>query len=716
MKTLLLLYWLIILPFVAGAQPSAIERAQAALAAHPTPDTGRVNRLNALAFFQRSQAPQQTRAGYEEALSLARQLNYPSGEARALLGLGFYYRFRNDYVPALTYTQQAQQLFTKLGDRLNQIACLYNLSYAVGGQGNYAQSMAYSFEGLELAEQLHSQKWLTLLNSQLGNACIALGEYPKARQYFVRGLKLAQGVGDQDGIAHCVSGLGELCRLQGQWAQARWYFEQNAVLSESLGNQGGITMSLYNIADMEERLGRYQKAFSAAYRCLQRMRQLDDVGRIPLVQLVLARAYLHTEQPDSAWAYGQAALQAAQQSGVKSTIRDASDVLAQASADRGRFTDAYRYLALFMAYRDSLTSQEVTRRTAALQYQYALDKQKSQIQLLTRNEQLIRQQNRQQQVLLIGSLAALAVVAGLSVLLWRNNRQKQQANKQLRRQQQELQATQAQLIQAEKLAALGELTAGIAHEMQNPLNFVTNFAEVSADLSQELQEEARAGNYEEVEDLAGELAQNMQKIIHHGQRASGIVLGMLDHARPSNGQRQAVDLNALADEYLRLAHESWCIQHPHFTSALTTDLAPDLGSVEVVPTDIGRVLLNLYTNAFYALQQKAATQGADYQPQITVRTRCSGQQVELSVRDNGIGMSPAVMQKIFQPFFTTKAPGEGTGLGLSLSYDIITKGHGGSMSVNSQEGEGTEVLLTLPLKHSIKQKVAPRDAKRPLFS
>jgi signal transduction histidine kinase len=308
------------------------------------------------------------------------------------------------------------------------------------------------------------------------------------------------------------------------------------------------------------------------------------------------------------------------------------------------------------------------------------------------------------------------VVAGLSVMLWRNNRQKHQANKQLRRQQQELQATQAQLVQAEKLAALGELTAGIAHEMQNPLNFVTNFAEVSADLSQELQEEARAGNYEEVEDLAGELAQNMQKIIHHGQRASGIVLGMLDHARPSNGQRQAVDLNALADEYLRTAYESWCIQHPHFTATLATDFAPELDSIEMVPTDIGRVLLNLYTNAFYALQQKTATHGEDYEPQIIVRTRHLGQQAELSVRDNGIGMSMAVMQKIFQPFFTTKAPGEGTGLGLSLSYDIVTQGHGGSMSVNSQEGEGTEVLLTLPLKHIIKQKAAQRDAERPLFS
>ncbi|WP_188548553.1 tetratricopeptide repeat-containing sensor histidine kinase [Hymenobacter qilianensis] len=710
MKTLLLLCLLSFLSFEARTQDSVGRRWQAAVEAHPQRDTGRVNRLNTLAFVQRANAPQQTKTAYEEALNLSREIGYTFGEARALLGLGFYYRFRNQYELSLDYTHKARKLFVRLNDHLHEISCLYNLSYTASGQGNYAQAMAYSFQGLKLADAIPSQKWLTLLNSQLGNTSIALGEYQKARQYFVRGLKLARGVGDQDGIAHCVSGLGELCRIQGQWAQARSYFEQGAVLAKELNNQGGITMSLYSIADMDERLGNYRAAFSAAFRALQRMKQLDDVGRMPLVQLILARAYLDTEQPDSAWVYGREALLAGQRTGNKSTIRDASDVLAQASSARGRFDEAYRYLAMFIAYRDSLDNQEVTRRTAALQYQYALEKKQSQIQLLTHNQQLIRQQNSQQRLLLLGSLAALVIVAGLSVLLWLNNQQKQRSNAQLQRQQEELKATQAQLVQAEKLAALGELTAGIAHEIQNPLNFVTNFADVSADISQELQTEARAGNFQEVEELAAELEQNLSKITQHGQRASAIIKGMLEHARPSTSERKPTDLNALATEYLNLAYESLRAKAPAFEVELITDFEAGLEPVALVPPDIGRVLLNLYTNAFYAVQQKAAVTDPDYQPQVQVSTRQSNGQVELRVRDNGMGMPADVAKKVFQPFFTTKPPGEGTGLGLSLSYDIVTKGHGGTLTFESREGEGTDILITLPLNQAKTRAVAKKGA------
>ena len=264
----------------------------------------------------------------------------------------------------------------------------------------------------------------------------------------------------------------------------------------------------------------------------------------------------------------------------------------------------------------------------------------------------------------------------------------------------ELKTTQAQLVQAEKMASLGELTAGIAHEIQNPLNFVNNFADVSAELVTELEEEqqkpARDPGLEA--ELLADLKQNLLKISQHGGRASSIVRGMLEHSRTSSGERTPTDLNQLADEYLRLAYHGLRAKDKSFNATLQPDFEPGLTPVSVVAQDLGRVLLNLLTNAFYAVTQRQRHGGdAGYAPTVGVRTRrVGGGQVEISVSDNGTGMSAAVQQKIFQPFFTTKPTGEGTGLGLSLSYDIVTKGHGGTLTVESQPGRGTTFLITLP--------------------
>ncbi len=255
-----------------------------------------------------------------------------------------------------------------------------------------------------------------------------------------------------------------------------------------------------------------------------------------------------------------------------------------------------------------------------------------------------------------------------------------------------LQATQAQLIQKEKLASLGELTAGIAHEIQNPLNFVNNFSEVSTELVNELKEEAKAGRTDDVLAIADDLTQNLQKITHHGGRASAIVKGMLEHSRTSTGEKQPTGLNALADEYLRLAYHGHRAKNKDFNAQLITDFDSSLSEVSLVAQDIGRVLLNLYNNAFYAVQQRAE---AGYEPTVWVSTTQANGHVEIRVRDNGMGISEAIKAKIFQPFFTTKPTGEGTGLGLSLSYDIITKGHGGTIEVETKEGEGTTFTVTL---------------------
>jgi signal transduction histidine kinase len=260
-----------------------------------------------------------------------------------------------------------------------------------------------------------------------------------------------------------------------------------------------------------------------------------------------------------------------------------------------------------------------------------------------------------------------------------------------------LQTTQQQLIQSEKLASLGELTAGIAHEIQNPLNFVNNFSEVSMELVDEMADELSKGDKDEAMAIAGDIKQNLEKIIHHGKRADGIVKGMLQHSRASNGIKELTDINALADEYLRLAFHGLRAKDKSFNADLVTHFEAGMPKINVVPQDIGRVLLNLFTNAFFAVQKMQAKSGAEYKPTIELSTSANNDFVKVKVKDNGTGIPDELKDKIMQPFFTTKPTGEGTGLGLSISYDIIVKGHNGQIEVSSKENEYTEFIIILPI-------------------
>ena len=266
----------------------------------------------------------------------------------------------------------------------------------------------------------------------------------------------------------------------------------------------------------------------------------------------------------------------------------------------------------------------------------------------------------------------------------------------------ELKATQTQLIHAEKMASLGELTAGIAHEIQNPLNFVNNFSEVSGELIVEMHEEIKKGDMEEVKAISTDIKENLDKINHHGKRAESIVKAMLLHSRTSTGQKEPTDINALADEYLRLSYHGMRARDKGFNAEFRTEFDPDLPKVDVVPQDMGRVLLNLINNAFQAVAEKSKTTVEkfheisiqNYTPTVTVTTKNHGDHIEIRVADNGNGIPGAIKDKIFQPFFTTKPTGQGTGLGLSLSYDIV-KAHGGSIEVESKENAGTAFVLQL---------------------
>ena len=280
----------------------------------------------------------------------------------------------------------------------------------------------------------------------------------------------------------------------------------------------------------------------------------------------------------------------------------------------------------------------------------------------------------------------------------------EETNAALEKSLEELKATQVQLIQSEKMASLGELTAGIAHEIQNPLNFVNNFSEVCNELIEEMREQMENENAEEAKAIANEIKMSLEKINLHGKRADGIVKSMLQHSRTSTGKKEPTDINVLADEYLRLAYHGLRAKDKSFNAALKTDYDENIGLIKIVSQDIGRVILNLITNAFYAVMEKKKLQpearlpeGQGYEPTVTVSTKKIDNKIIINVKDNGTGIPQKALDKIFQPFFTTKPTGQGTGLGLSLSYDIVTKGHGGELKVETKEGEYTTFSVILPV-------------------
>jgi signal transduction histidine kinase len=265
----------------------------------------------------------------------------------------------------------------------------------------------------------------------------------------------------------------------------------------------------------------------------------------------------------------------------------------------------------------------------------------------------------------------------------------------------ELKAAQAQLIQAEKMASLGELTAGIAHEIQNPLNFVNNFSEVSSELVEEMEDAILKSDREEIIAIASDIKANLQKIVHHGKRADAIVKGMLQHSRAGSDKKEPSDINALVDEYLRLCYHGLRAKDKSFNATIKTEFDSTLEKINIIPQNIGRVILNLLTNAFYVVDEKKKACQAEpveanplYEPTVSVSTKKVGNKVEIRVTDNGNGIPQKVLDKIYQPFFTTKPTGQGTGLGLSLSYDIV-KAHGGELKVVTKDGEGSMFIVVL---------------------
>ncbi len=691
MKPVLFTLLLLLAYSPACAQPKTGQaRLDSLLAELPRakPDTNRVKLLNQISFTYATMNPTEGLNYANQALALARQLKWKKGVASSYSMLGNFYKNQSDYSKALSYYLSGLTIAEAIKDKYRITAITGNMGNIYFDLTNYPQALTNYEKALKGCEELGFKRGVAIGLRNIGYVYSEQGDYSKALVYYQKALKLDEALGSRE--ESYIDGLGLAYLNLADYPQALTYLQKGLNLNKATGNKGQSAANYAGLSKLYLKMATDSNAtFLTTLLRSDKANTLQKANTYADSAVVLAK-----EQGDLRILY-----RAYQ---TRSQIQDA---LGEPQAALGSYQD-------FIKTKDLVINQQNSNKIAVATLQYDFDKKETAFKFEQQLSAVQFQQQKQQRTYLLGGVGLLLALLGLLVFGYA---QKQKANttinqksNQLEQSLAELKATQTQLIQKEKLASLGELTAGIAHEIQNPLNFVNNFSEVSTELVIELEEEQQKINRDtELEaDLLVDLKQNLQKITHHGKRAGAIVKGMLEHSRASTGERTPTDLNALADEYLRLAYHGLLrsegrtpgdpAKDESANYQLITNFATDLSSVSVVAQDIGRVLLNLYNNAFYAVQQRAQGLGETYQPTVTVSTSQLNGHVEIRVSDNGTGIPESVKGKIFQPFFTTKPTGEGTGLGLSLSYDIITKGHGGTLMVESQDGEGTAFIIQLP--------------------
>ena len=393
----------------------------------------------------------------------------------------------------------------------------------------------------------------------------------------------------------------------------------------------------------------------------------------------------------------------------KLTIAESAGILGELYEQNGEQAKALSFYKVQHGILDSIANRNYQNKLAYFETNSEMEKVNSQLQALSVQKALQEKLYRQEKLLknFLIAISILIVMASFFVIRNMYSRRKKilaqnelldLQNKQVKQAFDELKSAQKQLIQSEKMASLGELTAGIAHEIQNPLNFVKNFSELNQELLVDITNEIDNGNLNELKIIAGNIRENEAKILFHGNRADAIVKNMLQHSQTSNNVKEQTDINMLAGEYLRLAYHGFMAKNKSLQITCNTEFDNSAPKINLIPQDIGRVLLNLFNNAFQAVTEMKKEQTNSYEPIITLSTMKAGNNVFISVKDNGKGIPLKVLDKIFQPFFTTKPAGQGTGLGLSLSYDII-KAHGGEIKVETKEGEGSEFIVHLPVTH-----------------
>ena len=688
----------------------------------------------------------------QHALALAQKLKWQYGVTKVYRSFGDHYYIKKDFATAHQYLDKAfKTSLSGSNDELTGNLLSYSAA-AIYYQGkNTDAAISYMLSGAERFKKMGKAKLIPGVYFEIGAYNVSRYNYSAGLEYFNKALQLEEKMPQEylkgwevEQIAWLYRNLHNIEKAKAVLLKAIAKYKKegknydlavaydqlaecytdendhiNAIIYYNKTLQIGKTINLADIPAMAENaigwnyflLKKYDSAYvhtkqaialekNDSVRLIYSLSTLGSIYREAPLSVLKKAGLKPGEQYQKSAGLLAAAIKTAEKRGLIDIANGNRGELIKTYEKMHLYQDAYQYYKKYIKEKDHIDSlkneKDVLLKEAQLTYSHKEDSLNYR-QNIT-NAQL--KQKKQQSYFFIGGIAVLLILSGF---IWLNFNNQRKANALLAEQKlqtetalNELKAAQQQLIQSEKMASLGELTAGIAHEIQNPLNFVNNFSDVNREMIAELKEALGAGDVEEALGIAADIEQNEEKIHHHGKRADGIVKGMLEHSRASTGQKEPTDINKLTDEYLRLAYHGLRAKDKSFNAKLVTRFDEKLPLINAVPQDIGRVLLNLFNNAFYAVQQKQKTAAPEYEPVIEVSTSVTGDQLQLSVKDNGTGIPDSIKEKIMQPFFTTKPAGQGTGLGLSLSYDIIGKGHSGQLIVNSTPGEGAEFIVQLP--------------------
>ena len=708
-------------------------------------DTQRINLVLAKLYLLSNVSLDSAIALAKQTLPVARKLNYYKGEFNLRVSLTSNYAFKGDFIAAAEQLNYLDNFTRPANDSLDYAVLfgtkglLYgirskydssipwyinavriyernkskdklprtygNLAIGYQQEGNFSQALAYQQKALSLADENQDEpaRARTLVN--IANTYESLRDTTRALQTFFKAIEIAKKNRLVNVELYSYSNLSDLFSNQGKKQQAYEFALKALPLAHILGDKGMEAASMAKAATALAQLNRVSEAEAMARSAIQIADSSTQPFNIYQAYGAMGEVQVAKENYGSAIQFFEKGIAALQ----RSAIYEAGNVevykhLSLAYEKTGNYSKALANYKLATAIADSLHKKDNIRKATELTMNFEFDKTQAIAKAAQDKKDADAKRVKSQQLSYILALSGIALaVLIIALLLLKNNKQKQKVNSALQHQKEkvestltELKITQAQLVQSEKMASLGELTAGIAHEIQNPLNFVNNFSDINKELLEELKEELDRGNIEDVRTIANNVIDNETKINHHGKRADSIVKGMLQHSRTSTGKKELTDINKLADEYLRLSYHGLRAKDKSFNAAFKTDFDKRVGQIDIMPQDVGRVLLNLFNNAFYAVNEKKKASNSGFEPTVTVSTMKTATGVEINVADNGTGIPQAALNKIYQPFFTTKPTGEGTGLGLSLSYDIVTKSHGGQLAVETKEGEGTVFKINLP--------------------
>ncbi|MBT8219382.1 MAG: tetratricopeptide repeat protein [Bacteroidia bacterium] len=676
---------------------------------------------------------------------------------RTYTRVGHFYQDNSD-AKAIEFYKEALAISEQLDIPVRIANSHYNMAYSYLIKSDFDDALDHYLQSARVYEEIPDSFRLANALMSVANIYSENNDYPKTEEYHARAQTIVEGVRDTFLLSELLNSRGVLYDRQEKFEEALTYFQRAYDLAVSVNADDLVSYTLSNMALTYKRQGRSEKALEIFNQVLDIFEQSEYPPYVyASIHNNIGSTYAQMKQYSKAREAFDLSIQYAEQANAPGIIMEGHKKLAELYGNSRNFENQANSLTKYYSLKDSLFSIESKNTIVQLEADYQIEQKN--FELLKQEAEITRQKSQRNIFLIISSSAVILLLAlaffyrrirKSNALLKDKNTLINQQNDELEHTLNDLKSTQTQLIQSEKMASLGELTAGIAHEIQNPLNFVNNFSEVSGELLDEALEELTSTplskqRLDEAKDILGDLKQNLEKIHHHGGRADSIVKGMLQHSRTSSGEKEPTDINELADEYLRLAYHGLRAKDPTFNASFETNFDESIGKINVIPQDIGRVLLNLITNAFQAVHEKSSSLRADspsgvggeqgksagfpddtreekrvesaslpsspypkgmpsrdtviiydYQPKVTISTQRLNNSTTITIQDNGPGIPDSIKDKIFQPFFTTKPTGQGTGLGLSLSYDII-KAHGGEIQLQSQANEGTTFTITLPI-------------------